>query len=136
MSRLNDFLRPIQVTEEKEIFVSDRFKDENGDPIPFKIRALTQEQADAITKQSTKVTMKNGIRQENFDASEFNRRLVIAGTVDPDFSSTQVCQACGVLDPTLVPGKTLLSGEFARLREAITRLSGFDVDGVEQEAKN
>ena len=136
MSRLNDFLRPIQAEEEKEIVISKRFADEKGEPIPFRIRALTQEQIDRISRQSTRVTLKNGQRQEQFDSVEFNRRLVVAGTADPDFSSAEVCQACGVLDPALVPAKTLLAGEFAKLRDAISQLSGFDGDTMEQEAKN
>lgn len=136
MSKLSSFLHPVQVQEEKEILISNRFVDEEGNPMPFKIRPLTQEQIDAITKQSQRVTIKNGQRQEWFDNIDFNRRIVVAGTVDPDFTSTEVCQACGVLDPTLAPAKSLLAGEFAKLRDAIADLSGFNGDTVEQEAKN
>ena len=49
--------------------------------------------------------------------------------MEPDFSSKELCDGCGVLDPLLVPGKLLLSGEYARLVKEITKLSGF----VEQE---
>lgn len=74
--------------------------------------------------------------QEYLDSTEFSQRMVVAATVDPDFSSTEICQAFGVLDPLLVPGKMLLGGEFARLLSAITELSGFDDNFVEDEAKN
>ena len=30
---------------------------------------------------------------------------VVAATVEPDFSSKELCDGCGVLDPLLVPGK-------------------------------
>ena len=59
---------------------------------------------------------------------------VVAATVEPDFSSKELCDGCGVLDPLLVPGKLLLSGEYARLVKEITKLSGFTEQ--EDEVKN
>ena len=44
MSNLNAFLHPVQGDETREIIVSNRFLDENGRPVPFRIRALTQEE--------------------------------------------------------------------------------------------
>lgn len=134
--------------EEKDVVVSKRFiqRDEQGNPVldeqgntiprPFKIRAMTQAENDAITRQSRKTRKVNGQVQEYLDSTEFSQRMVVAATVDPDFSSTEICQAFGVLDPLLVPGKMLLGGEFARLLSAITELSGFDDNFVEDEAKN
>ena len=55
-------------------------------------------------------------------------------TVEPDFSGKELCDGCGVLDPLLVPGKLLLSGEYARLVKEITKLSGFAEQ--EDEVKN
>ena len=43
MSKLSAFLHPITENEEKEVVISNRFRDENGNPVPFRIRALTQE---------------------------------------------------------------------------------------------
>ena len=77
----------------------------------------------------------DGQWQESLDNIEFSRRMVVAATVEPDFRSDELCKACGVLDPLLVPGKLLLSGEYARLVREITALSGFDAD-AEDEAKN
>ena len=44
MSKLSTFLHPVAVQEEKEVVVSRRFQDEDGKPVPFRIRALTQEE--------------------------------------------------------------------------------------------
>ena len=68
------------------------------------------------------------------DSVDFTRRMVVAATVEPDFSSKELCDGCGVLDPLLVPGKLLLSGEYARLVKEITKLSGFAEQ--EDEVKN
>ena len=43
MSKLSAFLHPVTTSEEKEVVISNRFQDESGQPVPFKIRALTQD---------------------------------------------------------------------------------------------
>lgn len=135
MSRLSAFLHPAVEAAEKEVFVSKRFQDENGRPVPFKIRPVTQEELDAITKQSQRVRTVKGRAQEYLDGAEMNRRIVVKGTVEPDFTDAELCQAYGVLDPMLVPGRMLLAGEFNQLRDAIEELSGFN-GSAEEEAKN
>ena len=62
---------------------------------------------------------------------------MVAATVEPDFSSKELCDSYSVLDPLLVPGKMLLPGEFKHLTEKIMELSGFDdPTTVEDTAKN
>lgn len=136
MNRLSAFLHPVRETEEKDIIISDRFVDENGDPIPFKIRALKQEENDAIVKRCRKTKKgMNGQIQEYLDSTEMARQIVVAATVEPDFRSAELCEHFQVADPAMVPGKMLLAGEFTKLAQAITDLSGFSED-LEQEAKN
>ena len=134
MSKLSIFLHPVAVSEEKEIVISKRFQDEKGNPVPFKIRALTQEENDTITKQATRRAKVNGQMVEQLDSTDFSRRMVVAATVEPDFRAKELCDAYGVLDPLMVPGKMLLSGEYAKLLRAITELSGFE--DMEDEVKN
>ena len=134
MSKLSAFLHPVSAGEEKEIIISKRFADEKGEPIPFKIRAITQEENDAILKKSTRRVRENGQSVDKLDNVEFSRRMVVAATVDPDFSSKEMCDTYGVMDPLLVPGKMLLAGEYARLAREISQLSGFE--DMEEELKN
>lgn len=136
MSKLSAFLHPVTTSEEKEVVISNRFQDENGRPVPFKIRALTQEENDRITKQATRQTKVNGQTVEKLDSVDFSRRMVVSATVEPDFQAKELCDAYGVLDPLLVPGKMLLSGEYAKLLNAITDLSGFGGAEDEDEVKN
>lgn len=136
MSKLSAFLHPVTTSEEKEVVISNRFQDEKGQPVPFKIRALTQEENDRITKQATRQTKVNGQTVEKLDSVDFSRRMVVAATVEPDFQAKELCDAYGVLDPLLVPGKMLLSGEYAKLLNAITDLSGFGGAEDEDEVKN
>lgn len=134
MSRLSAFLNPVTSGEEKEIVISNRFLDENGTPVPFKIRALSQEETDAITKKATRQMKINGQMTEKLDSVDFSRRMVVTATVEPDFTSKEVCDHFGVMDPLLVPGKMLLSGEYAKLMQEISALSGFN--DLEAEVKN
>lgn len=133
MSKISVFLHPAAATE-KEVVISDRFKDEDGNVVPFKIKAITQEENDLISKKATKSYKENGQRYEYLDSVDYCRRLVVASTVDPDFRDKELCEGYGVLDPLQVPGKMLFSGEYAKLLQEIKALSGFD--DLEEEAKN
>lgn len=135
MSNLHAFLHPEQPENEK-VIISERFKDENGAVVPFEIRAITEGEADAIRRQSTRtVRTRTGATETSTDAAKLTRLLVIAGTVTPDFRSKELCDAYGVLDPEQAIGKMLLAGEYAKLSEAILNLSGMG-DNIEDEAKN
>ena len=148
MSTLYSFLHPIKTTVEKEVVISDRFvrmdekgnpvldKDGNTIPIPFKIRALSQEENDALIKKSTKAEVKNGQRLEYLDATDYSHRIVVASTVFPDFTSKELCDAYGVVSPMLIPAKMLNVGEYNRLAAEIQSLSDLDIKQSEEEEKN
>lgn len=134
-SKLSAFLHP-EAAQEQEIMVSTRFKDEDGNPIPFKIRAITQEENDALVKKCTKVTRdRSGVERHTLDSNAYSHAIVAAGTVFPDFNSKEICDAWGVIDPLLVAPKMLYAGEYNKLADAIATLSGMG-DEIEEEAKN
>ena len=133
MSKLSAFLNPV-APEAKEVYISSRFLDDKGNPVPFKIRPVTQEENDAIIKRSTPRVKENGQPADKLDQVEFSRRMVVAATVEPDFTQKELCDRYGVMDPLLVPGKMLLSGEYGKLMQEITALSGFGE--AEREVKN
>ena len=53
MSKLSAFLNPAPIQEEKDVVVSKRFTDEDGNVVPFRIRSMSQEETEAITKKAT-----------------------------------------------------------------------------------
>lgn len=136
MSKLSAFLHPVQDTVEKEVIISDRFRDEDGNPVPFKIRALSQEENDKIVQQSTKVEYKNGQRVEHLDSVEFARRTIVAATVEPDFSSKEMCDAYGVVSPLMVPVKMLKAREYNKLLREISEMADVDIASLEDDVKN
>jgi len=135
MSNLNAFLHPVQGDETREVIVSKRFLSEDGKPAPFKIRALTQEENAQISKQCMKLVKGGSRGEKELDPVAYMNRLVVAATVEPDFSSEAMCKAYGTLDPTEVPGKMLLAGEYKQLTDAIMGLSRFN-DDLEDAVKN
>lgn len=132
---LSAFLNPAQEALPQEVVISRRFRREDGTPAPFTIRPLTQMENDELVRKSTRRLKQNGQLVETLDKTEYGRRLVVAATVEPDFSHEELCRRYGTLDPLEVPGRMLLVGEFARLSDAILKLSGLDSD-VEEQAKN
>ena len=135
MSALSAFLHPAVTREEKEVVISRRFLGEDGKPTPFKTRSLTQEENAAIIKASTRQKKVDGQWQDSIDANELSARTIVEATVFPDFRSAELCERYGTKDPVQVPGKMLLAGEFSRLIDAVSKLSGFD-KSLDEEAKN
>lgn len=138
MSNLSAFLHPVQAEEAREVIISKRFLGEDGRPVPFKIRPLTQEENNRLTKLSM-APVKGGRRGEReLNAIEYGSRVIVAATVEPDFRSEELCRAYGTMDPLELPGKMLLAGEYRQLTDAIMELSGFSEspEELEEEAKN
>lgn len=140
MSNLDAFLHPVQEQETKEVIISNRFRtvgeDGKSAPVPFVIRAISEEENQKIRKASTRrFKDRAGVMNSEFDAESYSVRMMLAGTVTPDFSSTEMCDAYKTKDPMEVPGRMLLAGEYRLLSDAIAEFSGFDND-IEEQAKN
>ena len=138
MSNLKAFLHPVQSSDTAEVVVSKRFLGEDGKPVPFKIRPLTQEENNQITKRSMRLVSGGKRGEKELDSSAYASRIIVEAIVEPDFRSEELCKAYGTMDPMEVPGKMLLAGEYKRLMDAIMELSGFDegAGSLEDEAKN
>lgn len=135
MSNLSAFLNPVKSVDRQEVIVSSRFLGEDGKPVPFVIRPLSQAENDELIRRSTRRVKAGGQYADKLDNTEYGRRVVVAATVEPDFKSEAMCKAYGTMDPLEVPGRMLLVGEYNRLSSAILELSGLDED-PEELAKN
>mgnify|MGYP000873566375 FL=1 len=133
MSSLKAFLNPIQV-ENKEVIVSNRFQ-EDGKPVPFVIRPITQEENKVLIKKFTKRDKKGN---ETFDRAEYVSELTSSAVVSPDLTNAELQKAYGVLGASSLLQKMLYIGEYAELAQAVQELSGLDQDINEdiEEAKN
>lgn len=130
MSRLSAFLHPETVQETKEVVISQRFKDKDEKVVPFTIKALSQAENEAISKRCQQKSR----GKDEIDNIEYTQRIVVAGTVEPNFADKELLAAFGpspetpLLNPLELPGIMLRAGEYARLVKEIMELSGFDED--------
>ncbi len=134
MSSLNAFLHPIKV-ENKEVVVSARFQ-EDGKPVPFIIRPVTQEENEEIMRKYRKKDKKTN--NDSFDQIGYSHELTAAAVVYPNLEDAELQKAYGVLGANKLLKKMLFIGEFATLAEEVRDLSGLEEetnDDVE-EAKN
>lgn len=133
MSKLSAFLHPKPIAE-KEITLSDRFVDEAGELLKFKLRGISQKEHAAIIDAANKPKTVDGVTTYELDQREYNTRLVLAALVEPCLTSSETCKEYGVADPMLIPGSLFSAGEFTKLTREISKLSGFG--NAEAEAKN
>lgn len=142
MSNIKAFMQPPVMEQTEEVIVSDRFVDEKGNPVPFKIRAISQEVNEGLYKQASTPKKKNGvIVGREFDNTKYTNLLLLTCTVEPNFKNTELCTYYKTNDPAEVPGRMLSSGEYKKLMNAIMKLNGFgdnedDREILEEEAKN
>ena len=133
MSSLKAFLNPIK-PENKEVIVSDRFQ-EDGKPVPFVIRPITQKENEQLLKKHTKRDKRGN---DYFDRTGYIHELVASAVVFPDLKNAELQKAYGVLGEVELLKTMLYVGEFAELAQAVQELSGLDVDINEEieEVKN
>ncbi|MDF2586641.1 MAG: phage portal protein [Anaerocolumna sp.] len=132
MSTLKAFLNPIQV-ENKEVIVSNRFM-EDGKPVPFIIRPITQKENEQLIKKYTKKDKKGA---DTFNRTEYVQALTASAVVYPNLSDSKLQDVYG-LGETETLKNMLLIGEYATLAQAVQKLSGLDTNINEdiEEAKN
>lgn len=140
---LAGFLNPTPPTEEIRRKISDRFKDpETGEVLEFVAKPMLQAKNAELQKKNTKRQPgKNGMPSEDkLDAQNYQIDVVIETIVQPDFRSTDLCEAFGVIDPRTLVGKMFTPGEFTKLVSLCMEANNFrDSEKAaveEQEAKN
>lgn len=124
MSSLSAFLNPIKV-ENKKVVVSNRFLDENREPVPFEIKPINQDENKRLINKHTKRD-KKGL--EIFNRGEYLAELTASAVVFPDLNNAELQKAYNCLGAASLIQKMLLVGEFAELANQVQLLSGLDED--------
>ncbi|MGL4875179.1 MAG: phage tail assembly chaperone [Clostridium sp.] len=136
MTKLMSFLiaNPVDNLTD-EVIISDRFKDEKGEVLKFKIKALTADEFDSLQKTCTKIGKKGKV---DFNQKRFNENLIINYTLEPNFKDAESIKQAGCVTSEQLLNKVLLAGEVSELTSKISQLSGFDNDmeELQEEAKN
>lgn len=120
--------------EEVEFIVSDRFKDEDGNPIAWKLRAMSPDNALVATDKATLVKGKQG----GFNTSTYFKSVVAESVVYPNLRDKELQDSYGVMDPGQLLNKMLNSAEFNRLLEKCLDINGLNknFNDLKNEVKN
>ena len=123
MGSLVAFLNPVK-TENKEVIISDRFQ-ENGKPVPFVIRPITQAENEDLIKKHRKVD-KQGV--EIFNRIQYQQELTAVAVVEPNLNDETLQKQYGVLGASKLLSAMLYVGEYANLLEQVQKLSGLNTN--------
>lgn len=130
MSKLQDFLNEnYEKGLTQEVIISQRIKDEKGEYLKFKIKALSIDEID-------EARMKSRLKGNNI--MSYNKIIALQGTIDPEFKNAEEMEKVKCLTPEEYIEKVLRAGEIDRLSMEILKLSGynFDMDKAVKEVKN
>ncbi len=134
------FIEACKPTENAKYVASKRIV-ENGEPVEWEVRAITQAENAELRKKCKRkdpIPGKKGVYNEVVDDIKYNAALVAACTVFPPVNEKDFQDAIGVLSGADAVQKLLLPGEYDEYTMFILELNGFDVgmDELVDEAKN
>ncbi|WP_025853092.1 phage tail assembly chaperone [Paenibacillus ehimensis] len=133
------FAQNAETSTIEEVVISERFKDREGAPVPWRLRSMTEEENEAVRKAVTKrVKGKGGSYTTEVDQNEYIAKLAVNSVVFPNLKDAELQQSYGVLGAESLLRKMLLPGEYANLLQKVQELNGFDKDMNElvDEVKN
>ncbi|WP_276358408.1 phage tail assembly chaperone [Cohnella caldifontis] len=140
MSEFSAFFSQNAVLEQTEEFVvSERFRDPNGQPIPWKLRTISESENEEIRKAATQMVRgKGGQRIPETKPEVYLAKVAAASVVYPDLKNAELQKSYGVIGAEDLLKKMLLAGEYAALVRKVETMNGFDRDINElvEEVKN
>ena len=138
---LKAFFMPEQIPN-KKVVISNRFKDEDGNPVEWELKALDAGTQQKIRSESMEMDAfgsgKNDAKVKmNFNSAKANILSAVKAVVFPDLLNAELQNSYGVRTPEELIGKMLLPDEFDRLIDEIKSVSKDEAPEVlEAQAKN
>lgn len=114
---------------------SDRFVDEEGNTIPFKLRVLSSKEMDKIRAVSMDYSdPKNPV----FKQDALNNALMVASVVEPDLMDAELQDSYGVKTPVDLLAEMLTGPESTKLLVKVQDINGLreDYNSLVKEVKN
>ena len=125
--------------EAVEYIASERFKDAEGKPLPWKIRPITSEEFGDIQKAATRTRIVKGKPDVKVDMGEFCAEWCARAVVHPNLKDKKLQDNWGAVGETDLLTRMLpIAGEIQDLYAKAREIAGFDRDIGEaiDEAKN
>lgn len=140
MSELSAFFAQNALADlNEEVVVSPRFKNAAGNPIPWKLRSMTEEENEECRKAATRrVKGKGGAYTSEINSDDYVVKLAVASIIFPNLKDETLQKSYGVIGSESLLRKMLLPGEYATLIQKVQEINGFDKDMGEliEEVKN
>ena len=141
MDSLKGFFKEnVAVVENEKVVISERFKDENGNPLKWEIRTITNAEDDKLREKNTKQEkIKKNVYIPKFDYNSYLSDLIISCVVFPNLKDKELQDSYGVMGEGDLLSAMLLPGEYNALAEEVNNICGFNRDIMEEkieEAKN
>jgi len=139
---IRTFLMPSAATMPTEDYVpSERYLDDNGQPLVWKLKAITGGEDTRIRQSATKrvpVFGKKGEYTKEVDPELYVTMLVLACVVEPNLKDIELQQAWGVNNDLELLDSLLIPGELMRLKGKVQQINGYDgrADEEIEEVKN
>ena len=141
MGDLSFFLAEnVEKKQNLKVVISDRFKDEKGNPVEWEIRSLGAGEDEALRKDCTRrvqIPGKKNAYTNDFDGNAYLVKLAAASVVYPDLKDAALQNSNGVMGAEQLLRTMLYKEEFDKLTEIVTGASETDdINDLVDEAKN
>lgn len=115
-----------------KVVVSERFTDQDGNPIEWVLHPISTKKVEEITKRNTKTTIKNGKKESVVNEENLNAELLEAVVLYPSLNDAELQDSYGVssanelLSVMLYPGETQVLTN--ALQEVMSGTKANDID--------
>lgn len=129
-----------ETIENKKVVISNRFKDENGNAVPFEIKALTAEENEELQRQcfvSVPVAGQRGQYTRELDQFKYTTMLLVESVVFPNLNNAELQDSYKVKGAEALLRKMLYASEYNKLAEEVAAVSNINnLPALVEEAKN
>lgn len=114
--------------KEVEYIASERFVDENGKPILWRFRTLTEAESQKLRAKCKRRVTDARTRQTSIetDNEKYNDLMIEQCVIYPNLNDAALQESYGAVGAAELARTMLLPGEYADLSMAITEANGFD----------
>ena len=117
----------------REVVISKRFKDANGDPIKWELKPIPTAQMRKIRKDSMRF---NG-NKVDVDGDVLSMKMAVESVVFPNLKDEDLQKSYGVMgEAALLECLLSIPGEYDELVNQVTDLCGYNAEELVEEAKN
>ena len=116
--------------ENNKYVASQRFIDENNQPVEWELRVVPNDEVEQITKSCRKKEFNRATRETTYttDPNKFNLALVCASVVYPPLNNAELQDSYKVVGAEELVKTMLTPGELSDLVSAVSEVCGYQTD--------